>query len=136
MQKVVADVNSILGMTEFPGRVDSSNVQVSVKDSGILEVKVECILCNKKSYFVLAATKYSVEVNNWKRHLSQQHLVKGSALQKGVLAQIATKSQPSMLQYVEKPGKPVEPLMQPEPESTSSSASSVPGENSSGSSSK
>lgn len=83
IKKIVSDVNSVLAMTSFEGKIDSSHVQFSVLESGLLSASVQCLLCKAPKKIVLGGTNYTIESQNYKRHVALVHIEKGSELKAG-----------------------------------------------------
>lgn len=82
-QKVVKDVNLVLEMTDFEGRITAADVKASTHD-GKLAVLAKCLLCISEKFIAMHCTKYSTDCSNFKRHLARFHLVKGAKLEPGV----------------------------------------------------
>lgn len=86
-ENVVNAINSYFAMSDFEGRIDTKDVNVTTADSGIMTVDVKCLLCkagNVEKSITLAATKYSFVPNNYKRHMIRIHLDKDAAFGPGM----------------------------------------------------
>lgn len=95
--KIVKDINKMLAMTDFKGRMEEEHVRVSIVE-GKFVVSVLCLLCENDKYHTILGTAYTADPSNYRRHFTRCHLVKGTKLEQGVKIK-QTKGQPSVSTY-------------------------------------
>lgn len=89
-------------MTDHEGRISASDVEVSTNAAGNYTASIKCLLCDPPKVYVLCGNKYTVEINNWKRHVTLKHLEKGTELKEGMTVNILKNKQRKLDQFLKK----------------------------------
>lgn len=83
--KIISDVNEInsKALVDCPIRITADHVKLSLTDDGVLVASVQCLLCSMglTKEVKLHASKYSVDANNYKTHVSRVHVEKADKVQ-------------------------------------------------------
>lgn len=104
---IIAETNKCLAWTDRDVSVDEKDVVVYVDLKGILQASVVCLFCEPNKPVKLSTTKMTVQVDNFKRHLSLVH-VTNKELKPGCI--IKKSNQPPLpFKVIEKPASSVNP---------------------------
>lgn len=102
---LLSNANQVMNMTSFEERFVASDIVVSESESGVFSATINCLLCDPKKLYALSGTKYTVEINNWKRHVTLKHIQKGAELKKGTKTEILKNDNPRISSFFSKKPK-------------------------------